>query len=313
MADKLGKYKYDGSASKLAAKTRSARQHTPEEAPQPRSPAMCEEIKADILATIQGEISKIIREEMRSVLSEEFSSLRADISAVRAEIASNATAIRAEITSIETEIEDVKGGLSSWSDEVNTLQTTVTELQSELVKLRDKCEDMEGRMRRGNIRIVGVEERPNSASPNEVSKIIKEALRMDREVKVDRSHRATAPKKPGNGERPRIIVAKLHYDGDAADILRRAKDQAPLMFNGKRIAIFPDYTTSVAKARAAFTDARRALRGRSDVRFGLLFPARLKITYKGDSKEFKDPAKAMDYIKRTIPATTIAAETQAES
>lgn len=85
------------------------------------------------------------------------------------------------------------------------------------------------------------------------------------------------------------------------------------MFNGKRIAIFPDYTTSVAKARAAFTDARRALRGRSDVRFGLLYPARLKITYKGDSKEFKDPAKAMDYIKKTIPATTTAAETQAES
>ncbi|KTF86596.1 hypothetical protein cypCar_00049370 [Cyprinus carpio] len=189
---------------------------------------------------------------MRSALSEEFTTLRANINAARAEIASNATAIRAEIASIETDIEDVKGGLSSWSDE-------------------------------------------GSADW--------------KDVKIDRSHRAFAPKKPRDTERPRVIIAKLHYDGDAADILRRAKDQSPLIYNGKRIAIFPDYTTSVAKARAAFTDARKALRGRRDVRFGLLYPARFKITYKEDSKEFSDAVKAMDYIKKTILATTTETET----
>uniref|UniRef100_A0A3B5QJB9 L1 transposable element RRM domain-containing protein n=1 Tax=Xiphophorus maculatus TaxID=8083 RepID=A0A3B5QJB9_XIPMA len=294
----------------LTANTRATRQRTPEgEDPQPKSPSTSEELRADILTSIRGEISKIIREEMRSALSEEFTALRADINAVRAEIASNATAIHAEITSIKTDIEDVKGGLSTWSDEVNTLQTTVTELQSELVKIRDKCEDMEGRMRRGNIRIVGVEEQPNSAEPKEVSKMIREALQMDRDVKVDRSHRTAALTKPGDGERPRVIIAKLHYDGDAADILRRARDKAPLTYQGKRIAIFPDYTTSVAKARAAFSDARKTLRGRSDVRFGLLYPARLKITYKEDSKEFRDPVKAMYYIWNTIPATITGSET----
>lgn len=56
---------------------------------------------------------------------------------------------------------------------------------------------------------------------------------MDQDVKVDHSHRATAPKKLGERGRPRVIVAKLHYDGDTADILRRARDQAPLTYNGK--------------------------------------------------------------------------------
>ncbi|MEQ2283556.1 hypothetical protein AMECASPLE_012566 [Ameca splendens] len=130
---------------------------------------------------------------MRSALSEEFTTLRADINAVRAEIASNAGAIRAEMSSIETDNEDMKGGLSTWSDEVNTLQTTVAELQSELVKLRDKSEDMEVRMKCGNIRIVGVEERPNSASPKEVSKIIKH----------------------GDAERPRVIIAKLRHSEES--------------------------------------------------------------------------------------------------
>lgn len=310
MADKLRKFKYDGSTAKLTANTRSTKLRTLEdENPQPKSPGMCEELKADILTSLRGEISKIIREEMRSALSEEFTALRADLNAVRAEIASNSTATRAEITSIKSDVEDVKSGLSTWSDEVNSLQTIVTDLQSELVKIRDRCEDMEGRMRRGNIRIVGVEEYPNSTNPKEVSKIIREALQMDRDVKVDRSHRTAALTKPGGGERPRVIIAKLHYDGDAADILRRARDKAPLTYQGKRIAIFPDYTTSVAKARAAFSDARKVLRGRSDVRFGLLYPARLKITYKEDSKEFRDPVKAMDYIRKTIPAAITGSET----
>uniref|UniRef100_A0AAR2M116 Reverse transcriptase domain-containing protein n=1 Tax=Pygocentrus nattereri TaxID=42514 RepID=A0AAR2M116_PYGNA len=265
MADKLRKFKYDSNTSKLAASTRSTRQRTPEEKdPQRKSSGMSEEVKAEILASIRGDISKIIREEIRGALSEDLDALKADIKAVRAEIASNASTTRAEITSMKTDIEDVKSGLSTWSDEVSTLQTTVTELQSELAKLRDKCEDMEGRMRRGNIRIAGIDERPNSASPNEVSKIIKEVLKMDRDVKVDRSHRTATSKKPRDS--PRVIIAKLHNDGDAADILRRARDHAPLTYNGKRIAIFPDYTASFAKARATFTEARKALRGRGDVR-----------------------------------------------
>lgn len=68
-------------------------------------------------------------------------------------------------------------------------------------------------MRRGNIRIVGIEERPESSSPKELAKVIKEALQMDRDIKIDRSHRTLAPRKPG--DRPGVIVTKLHHDGDA--------------------------------------------------------------------------------------------------
>lgn len=76
-------------------------QHIPEDKDsQPKSPGMCEEIKADILASIREEISKIIREKMRSALSEEFTTLGANINAARAEIARDATAIRVEMTTI---------------------------------------------------------------------------------------------------------------------------------------------------------------------------------------------------------------------
>lgn len=115
--------------------------------------------------------------------------------------------------------------------------------------------------------------------------------------------RALATRQQGEREKPRVIIAKLHYDGDAMEILRKARDGAPLSYNGHRIAIFPDYTASVAKARAAFTDVRRALRGQKEIRYSLLYPARLRITHRDEDKEFVDPQKAMDYVKNILLTT----------
>lgn len=50
------------------------------------------------------------------------------------------------------------------------------------------------------------------------------------------------------------------------------------------IAIFPDYTASIA--RAAFTDVQKLLRNRQGVCFGFFFSARLCISHDGKEKEF---------------------------
>lgn len=302
MADKLHKFKYDGATDKhRRPNTRLKASESDKAIPQqPVSPTdMTEDVKAQILASLRADITQIIREEFKNALADDFAALKADVQAARSEIANNAIATGARFNTVETDIQEVKDGMSTWSDDITELQATVKGLQSEVKSLRDKCEDMEGRMRRGNIRIVGIDENPNSSRPSEVSKVLRQVLELDRDVKVDRSHRTLAPKKPGD-DRPRVIVAKMHYDGDAVDILKRARDKAPLVYNGKRISIFPDYTTGVAKARASFSDARKALRGRRDVRFGLFYPARFRITFKNESVEFQDPAKAMDYIQNNV-------------
>lgn len=112
-------------------------------------------------------------------------------------------------------------------------------------------------MRRCNVRIVGVAEEPGSCSTDSVSKLLKEVLRLDKDILVDRSHRGLAPRKP-NGK-PWVIVAKLHYCQDCIEVLRRAREGGPLRYKGDPVAIFPDYTTNVAKARAAFNNVRNLL------------------------------------------------------
>ena len=305
MAAKLRKYSYAPSRPTPPA-TRST-QGSPSQTPPAQTETgvtgeMAEAIKSDILSSLREDISKIIKEELKRAFAEDFNSLKSELQAVRLEISSSTATIRSEVDRMKADLTDMAGGLSTWSDEVASLQTAVTCLQSQVEKLKEKNEDLEGRMRRGNIRIVGVDEQPESSSPAAVSRLLKEVLRMDRDVKVDRSHRGLIQWRPG--DRPRVIIAKLHYDGDAAEILRRARDRAPLSYNGKRIAIYPDYTATVAKARASFTSVRKMLRGLQGVRYGLLYPARLRISYKNEEKEFLDVTKALEYVqKKIIPET----------
>lgn len=259
-----------------------------------------EELKLQILTSLKADISVVIRNELKNSLADDFNFLKSELQAVRTEIANNATLMRTDIEQMKTTIKDMEGSMSTWTDEVNELQAVVGTLKSELKELRDKSEDMEGRMRRCNIRIVGVAEGPESASTQSVSKLLSEVLKLDKEVLVDRSHRGLRPLIPGG--KPRVIVAKLHYYQDCVEVLRRARNQAPLQWNGNPISIFPDYTASVAKARAAFTDVRNLLREQRGVRYGLLFPARLRITHNGADKEFLDPDKAMAHVKKYIVA-----------
>lgn len=310
MASGLRKYKFNGPATAKpgASSAQSAKAANDPDSPPGPSTASTEhvgldmsDLKLQILDSIRGDIATVIREELKNALAEDFERIKADLQAVRNDIANNMAATRREIDQVKTTVNDVETGLSEWSDTVAGLQTTVTGLQKELADLRGKCEDMEGRMRRCNVRILGIPEEPNSSSTASVSKLLKEILGMDKDVLIDRSHRSLGPKRQDG--KPRAIVAKLHYYQDCVEILRRARTQAPLRLHGQPVAIFPDYTTAVAKARAAFTEVRRALRDKQGVRFGILFPARLRISYEGEDKEFVDPGEAMDYVKRRIIRT----------
>lgn len=132
---------------------------------------------------------------------------------------------------------------------------------------------MEGRMRRSNIQILNVPETPGSSTPTAVSKLPRETVK------------------------PRVIVAKVHYYQDCVDILRQSR---PLRFKRIDISIFLDYPLSVVQARSAFNEVRRLLRGRDGVKYGLLYPARLRITCNGTEKQFQNPGEAMTYAKTRI-------------
>ena len=95
-----------------------------------------------------------------------------------------------------------------------------------------------------------------------------------------------------------IRVLFFHVRNDILHHASEASRDSPLLFQGKRLFVFPDYTSSVAKKRAAFTDVKRLLHSCPGVKFGLRFPATLKLTLPGGATHiFEDPATAMDFAK----------------
>ncbi|KAL0185492.1 hypothetical protein M9458_021189 [Cirrhinus mrigala] len=306
MATNLRKFQYTGAANTRpntagshTATNTAARASPPQLRSANAKPEMdAKSLKSEILLSLKTEISAVIKSEMKNTLADDFDFLKNELQALKAEVKNNTAAIHSEIDQVKTTVRDMETGLSAWSDEVVTLRNTVNSLKTEVAELRDKCEDMEGRARRCNIRILGVPETPGSNSTTSVSKLLREALQLDKDVLIDRSHRSLAPRKPGG--KPRAIVAKLHYYQDCVEVLNRARTRAPLRYDGESIAILPDYTTRVAKARAAFTEVRKLLHNRQNVRFGILFPARLRVTHNGEEKEFTDAEKAMTYVRNHI-------------
>ncbi|KAL0146627.1 hypothetical protein M9458_057967 [Cirrhinus mrigala] len=179
-------------------------------------------------------------------------------------------------------IKELERSSSDHSDRITELENLISTLNDHLTHLDAKCEDLEGRSRRNNIRLVGLPEGSEGSRPTEyVAQLLQE-----------------------KGQPPRPLVIRVHYFHVRTEILQRAAKLSPLNYDGKRLSIFADYTTAVAKKRSAFRDVKRVLHSCPGVRFGLVFPAVLRITTAdGVSHKFVEPSVALDFICKNVKST----------
>ncbi|KAE8296873.1 hypothetical protein D5F01_LYC05643 [Larimichthys crocea] len=224
--------------------------------------------------------------------------LREELATTKKEIQSSIKTLEAATAAHEKTIKELERSASLHSDDVTDLQRQVTRLTSEVGKLTEKCEDLEGRSRRHNIRIVGVPEGVEGSTTRDfVADLLKDVLSLDEKPLIDRVHR-TLRRSPGPRGPPRPFILRLHYYHVLEDILRKARVAKQLYFRDKRIQIFPDYPPAVAQRRALFNRARELLRNKPGVRYGLLYPARLLVTHNGTQTSFTDPKKAEEYAEQ---------------
>ncbi|KAM9336985.1 uncharacterized protein ABDE67_020023 [Symphorus nematophorus] len=192
-----------------------------------------------------------------------------------------------KVESVEEQVLDQENRLSG-------LEKAVSDLKKENSALKLKVDDLEGRSRRNNIKIIGIPEQEEGGKPTEfVEALIPKLLGEDNfqsSVVIDRAHRTLRPPPP-EGARPRAIIARVHFYREKELILRlrRARE---LVYKGNKVLIFPDYTPEVMRQRREYSEALRALR-ELKVEHSLLFPARLRIKHKGQFKVFTTPDVAV--------------------
>ncbi|KAI4821412.1 hypothetical protein KUCAC02_029346 [Chaenocephalus aceratus] len=150
MAANLRKYKFKKRPEQSPAQGTPANRNG---APPVRTEATgmtAEKIKADVLSSLRGDLANMLQEEVKNALAKEFGLLKSELQAVRSEITTNTIAIRPEMDQMKGDIKDVGEGLSTWSDEVNSLQTVLTTLKSQVKELQEKSEDMEEKQEERN-------------------------------------------------------------------------------------------------------------------------------------------------------------------
>lgn len=97
-------------------------------------------LKLELLQSIKEDISTLLKEELRNALKEDFDNMRADVQGLRNEIANSMAATCGEVDGVKVRVKEAEDGLSMWSDEVTTLQSTVESMKEELSDLKDKCD-----------------------------------------------------------------------------------------------------------------------------------------------------------------------------
>lgn len=224
---------------------------------------------------------------MNNGMNDRFNSLEATLSQLQTALS--------ETTSRIADLESVK---AEHEGRISDLEASCQEILSANKALRAKLDDLEGRSRRQNIKIVGLPENVESGRPTEfVEKFIPNLLGADNfpaGIKVDRAHR-TGPLPPKGG-RPRILIAKIHHYPVKEMILRLARQHSPLKYEGVHIiSFFPDFTAEVLSQRRAFDGVKRKLK-EAGIRFGMLFPARLLVTHGTNKKIFGSVSDAELFV-----------------
>ncbi|KAI4898502.1 hypothetical protein NFI96_008802 [Prochilodus magdalenae] len=247
-------------------------------------------------AALKSELVTAVVAELQTALKEHHSKIQAELQEMKSELTRDFASMRSELAGIKTTVSEVEHSLSTCTDDMVALQAKVELLTKEITRLDTKCEDLEARSRRHNLRIVGIPEDDSySLTTTSVSSLLKEAFSLDKCPLVDRAHRSLAPK-PRSGEPPRPIIARLHYYGDCADILKIARRQQRVSASNMTFSVFPDFTAKVAKARAAFNGVRRRLREIEGIKYGIFYPARLRISRDGNFHDFTSPEEASRFV-----------------
>lgn len=160
--------------------------------------------------------------------------------------------------------------------------------------LTGRCEDMQNRLRRNNLRIYQVPEgRKGENTAKFVMELLASVLQLpaDMDIKIERAHRALAAKPKDSTAPPRsIIVRFLDYAVKDA-ILRQAWSQKEVLYNTKRIYFDNDYSPELQRKRAQVRDVMKQLKMKN-VRAQCIYPAQIRIYLETGLKTFPTLADA---------------------
>lgn len=156
-------------------------------------------------------------------------------------VATDVSLIRQDLDKFRMRITEVEDRISGVEDQVRSDSRDLKALQLQVCALQNRAIDTENRLRRNNIRIIGLPERAEGSCPTAFT----EKLLIDLfgltdlppTFVIERAHRVPpAPPRPGTPPRPFLLRFLNYRDRDR--ILAAARSKPDTMYEDKKLFFF---------------------------------------------------------------------------
>ncbi|KAJ3609223.1 hypothetical protein NHX12_023747 [Muraenolepis orangiensis] len=224
-------------------------------------PSQASNLTANAGNAVDENLLKAIRNIVQSVIHEENNALREEIRPA-------VSPLKAALETCEGTLQEHEEGLNCLDSRLEAMEKQYDQLYDNYKILQAKTDDLENRGRRCNIRILHVKEGLESGNPTTfVANLLTEILG---DPAVYNLHRLWIERDQRTG------VAGLSSH-DSTTSRRRS-------------------SAGLSKRRAEFIEVKKLLRGKEGVRYGLVYPARLRVSFQGEENMFDTPQAVKDFI-----------------
>lgn len=192
--------------------------------------------------------------------------------------------LKGEMTKLEKRTQEVEDRISVTQDDGRRYERAMRYLLRRERNLTTRCEDLQNRTRRNNLRIYQV---PEGNEGKDVKKFITEMIQSvlkpmpDVNMQIERAHRSLASKPKDPNATSRSLIIRFVDYSVKDKILRQAWSQK-LIYKDKQIYFDHDYSPELQRKREQVRETIKQLKDKN-VKAKCLYPVQLKLTTeKGD-------------------------------
>ena len=208
--------------------------------------------------------------------------------------------LSAQLTKLEKRIVDAEERITTTEETIATHGKAIGFLLQREAELFERCEDLENRHRRQNLRLYQV---PEGSEGRDMASFIKKLLPTvltglpltEADIRIDRAHRALMPK-PKENDPPRSIVIKFADYTVKEQILQHAWRQRTVKMGEKQIYFDNDYSPELQRKRAKVRFIVKQLKEKN-VKAKCMYPARLRMMVGSEEKTFQTVMDAASVLK----------------
>ncbi|KAI4823919.1 hypothetical protein KUCAC02_012473 [Chaenocephalus aceratus] len=272
-------------------------------------PIQGEEPTANANTMADGNVGNTEDEITRNLpILEAIKDLKTDFSIRQDGVLAAIAGMRKEVGECMERVDNAELRISGTEDTIIHLQAKVQSLEGKNKVMEDKVIDLEARSRSSNLRLVNMPEKVEGDDACLfLEKWIPEALdipSLNSKLTLVRAHRIGQRSDPNAP--PRTLIVKFLNDRDKMTVLKAVRAKKQLFYKDRPVRFYPDLAAGIHKKQKGFDAVRQKLRTMG-IRYGMLLPAKLLVTYKDKTQTFETPADVEAFIRRTeeeIPGRT---------